>query len=291
MELRQLEYFIAVCEELHFTRAAEKLGLTQPSLSQQISLLEHEVGIKLFDRIGRRIAITESGSILLEHAYRVFHELSQAKAAIGELHGLERGALKVGALLTVVNTLLPQVLIDFHQLYPKIEIAVSGMRVDEIKKSILHNAIDIGIVYLPFEHPEIETISLRKEELVLAMSVHHPLAGQPIVPLHVLKDTAAILLPETYFIRRYLNELCRQEGFLPVPAIELTTLESILLMVQREMGVTVLAKSYLHSLCHGDLSIAKIDHPTMEMEIGIAYRRNKHLCSASREFIKMLQGK
>ena len=123
------------------------------------------------------------------------------------------------------------------------------------------------------------------------MSVHHPLAGQPIVPLHVLKDTAAILLPETYFIRQYLNELCRQEGFLPVPAIELTTLESILLMVQREMGVTVLAKSYLHSLCHADLSIAKIDHPAMEMEIGIAYRRNKHLCSASREFIKMLQGK
>ncbi|MBB4822989.1 DNA-binding transcriptional LysR family regulator [Sporosarcina luteola] len=289
MELRQLEYFIAVCEELHFTRAAEKLGMTQPSLSQQIGLLEHEMGMKLFDRIGRRIAIAEPGIILLEHAYRVFHEIEQAKAAISELHGLERGSLKVGALLTAVNTILPPTLIDFHRKYPSIEIAVSGMRTDDIKAALLHNAIDIGVVYLPVEHPDLETIPLWKEELVLAMSIHHPLAGQPAVPLAVLNQTAAILLPPTYFLRQYVDKLCQKEGFLPDPAIELTTLESILMMVKRGVGVTILAKSYLHSLQQSDLCIAQIDHPAMEMEIGIVYRRNKHLCSASREFIDMLK--
>ncbi|QTD40528.1 LysR family transcriptional regulator [Sporosarcina sp. Te-1] len=289
MELRQLEYFIAVCEELHFTRAAEKLGMTQPSLSQQIGLLEHEVGMKLFDRIGRKIAITESGTILLEHAYRVFHELSQAKEAIGELHGLERGSLKIGALLTVVNTLLPPTLIDFHQKYPNIELSVSGMRTDDIKSAILHNAIDMGIAYLPLEHPDIETISLQKEDLVLVMSNHHPLAGESVIPLNFLKQTASILLPETYYLRQYINRLCQQEGFLPVPAMELTTLESILTMVKRGVGVTILTKSYLDSLHQPDLCIAKIDHPAIEMEIGILYRKHKHLCSASREFIRILK--
>ena len=93
MELKQLEYFIAVCQEQHFTRAAEKLGIAQPSLSQQIRLLEHEIGTPLFDRIGKRTVITEAGKALLHHSYNVFHELSQAKAAISELQGLQRGTL------------------------------------------------------------------------------------------------------------------------------------------------------------------------------------------------------
>jgi len=85
MELKQLEYFMAVCKELHFTRAAEKLGIAQPSLSQQIRLIEHEIGTPLFDRLGKKIAITEAGKILQQYSYNVFHELLQAQSAISEL--------------------------------------------------------------------------------------------------------------------------------------------------------------------------------------------------------------
>src|SRR5690625_7225404 len=90
MELKQLEYFMILCEELNFTRAAERIGIAQPSLSQQIRLLEHEVGTPLFDRVKKKNFITEAGKALLHHSYNVFHELSQARAAISELEGLER---------------------------------------------------------------------------------------------------------------------------------------------------------------------------------------------------------
>src|SRR5690625_3033371 len=134
MELKQLEYFMVLCKELHFTRAAEKIGIAQPSLSQQIRLLEHEVGTPLFDRVGKKNVLTEAGKILLHHSYNIFHELSQARAAISELQGLERGTLKIGALLTVVNYLLPPTVIGFHNSYPNVDLSILGLRTGDIFK-------------------------------------------------------------------------------------------------------------------------------------------------------------
>ncbi len=110
IELRQLEYFLAVSKELHFTKAAEKLNISQPSLSQQIRALEHEVGMPLFDRIGKKISLTEAGKILLSHSKTIFHEVEQARSAIQDLNGLQYGSLTIGSLLTVVNYLLPPTL-------------------------------------------------------------------------------------------------------------------------------------------------------------------------------------
>ncbi|MGV2487897.1 UNVERIFIED_CONTAM: LysR family transcriptional regulator, partial [Bacillus mycoides] len=103
IELRQLEYFLAVSKELHFTKAAEKLNISQPSLSQQIRALEHEVGMPLFDRIGKKISLTEAGRVLLSHSKTIFHEVEQARSAIQDLNGLHHGSLTIGSLLTVVN--------------------------------------------------------------------------------------------------------------------------------------------------------------------------------------------
>src|SRR5690625_4827072 len=145
MELRQLEYFMAVCRELHFTRAAERLGIAQPTLSQQIRLLEHEIGTPLFDRSGKRTAMTEAGEILLRYSYNIFHELSQARDAISELQGLERGSLKIGSLLTAVDYLLPPVVMAFHRSYPNIELSISGLRTGDIYEGLLQNQLDLGI--------------------------------------------------------------------------------------------------------------------------------------------------
>ncbi len=98
MELRQLEYFMAICDELHFTRASEKLGITQPTLSHQIKALEDEVGVPLFDRIGKRIAITEAGSVLQHQCTQIFSHLKSALEEIQELKKIERGKIYIGAL-------------------------------------------------------------------------------------------------------------------------------------------------------------------------------------------------
>ncbi|WP_248924217.1 LysR family transcriptional regulator [Paenibacillus hamazuiensis] len=288
MELKQLEYFMAVCQELHFTRAAEKLGIAQPSLSQQIRLLEHEIGTPLFDRIGKRTVITEAGKMLLHHSYNVFHELSQARAAISELQGLKRGALKIGALLTVVNYLLPPTVIRFHQNYPNIELSVLGLRTGDIFDGLLQNELDLGIVYLPMEHDDLETIPLFKENLALAAPVDHPVSKEPFVTLEILKETPSVLLPSSYFLRQLINEQCRRLDFKPQRIMEMTTMESIVNMVAQGVGVTILPKGYLDYIGNKHIRTIPIQNPVLTTQIGLVYRKNKYLCAASRVFMEQL---
>lgn len=288
MELKQLEYFIVLCRELHFTRAAEKLGIAQPSLSQQIRLLEHEIGTPLFDRIGKKTVITEAGRTLLQHGYNVFHELSQARAAISELQGLERGTLKIGALLTVVNYLLPPTVIRFHRSYPNIELSVLGLRTGDIYDGLLQNELDLGVVFLPMEHDDLETIPLYNENLALAAPADHPVANEPFVTLDILKEVPSVLLPSTYFIRQLINEKCRSFEFAPKPVIEMTTIESIINMVSNGVGVTILSEAYLNYLDNKQIRIIPIQNPVLTTQIGIVYRKNKYLCAASRVFLEQL---
>ncbi|PWA05304.1 LysR family transcriptional regulator [Pueribacillus theae] len=288
MELKQLEYFIVLCRELHFTRAAEKLGIAQPSLSQQIRLLEHEIGTPLFDRIGKKTVITEAGRTLLQHGYNVFHELSQARAAISELQGLERGTLKIGALLTVVNYLLPPTVIRFHRSYPNIELSVLGLRTGDIYDGLLQNELDLGVVFLPMEHDDLETIPLYNENLALAAPADHPVAKEPFVTLDILKEVPSVLLPSTYFIRQLVNEKCRSFEFAPKPVIEMTTIESIINMVSNGVGVTILSEAYLNYLDNKQIRIIPIQNPVLTTQIGIVYRKNKYLCAASRVFLEQL---
>ncbi|WP_281886195.1 LysR family transcriptional regulator [Paenibacillus sp. YYML68] len=288
MELKQLEYFMTLSQELHFTRAAEKLGITQPSLSQQIRLLEHEVGMPLFDRIGKKTMLTEAGKALQHHGYNVFHELSQVRAVISELQGLKRGTLKIGALLTVVNYLLPPTVMGFHNRYPNIELSVLGLRTGEIYNGLLQNELDLGIVFLPMEHEELEAIPLYKEHLALAVCVDHPVAQASFVTLDILKETPSVLLPNTYFLRQIINEHCRSLAFTPQPVLEMTTMESIITMVSKGVGVTILPKAYLDYIDHPQIRTLRIQNPVLTTQIGLVYRKNKHLCAASRVFMEQL---
>lgn len=288
VELKQLEYFIVLCQELHFTRAAEKLGIAQPSLSQQIALLEHEVGMPLFNRIGKKNILTDAGKTLLQHSYNVFHEISQARAAISELQGLERGTLKIGSLLTVVNYLLPPTVIGFHNAYPNVELSVQGLRTGDIYKGLLQNKLDLGIVFLPLEHEDLEAIPIFKENLALAVPIDHPFAQKEFVTLQILNDTPSILLPETYFLRQVINEQCRSLNFTPKPVLEMTTMESIIQMVSKGVGVTILPKAYLDYIDNIHIKTIPIQDPVITTQIGIAYRKNKHLCAASHVFMEQL---
>src|SRR5699024_7371542 len=200
MELRQLEYFMAVCKELHFTRAAEQLNIAQPTLSQQIRSLEDEVGIPLFDRIGKKTVLTEAGKILLRHSEKIFFEMDQAQAELKDLHGLQRGKLVVGSLLTCVNYLLPPAILKFKQLYPNIELSILGMRAGKIERGLVENELDLGITFLPTDDEEMASIPLYSEELTLVVPLNHPLAHIKELELKELDHIPMILLPQNYYL-------------------------------------------------------------------------------------------
>lgn len=288
MELRQLEYFRAVCEEMHFTRAAEKLNIAQPTLSQQVKALEGEVGIPLFDRIGKKIALTEAGRILLKHSQQIFYELEQAKAAIGELNGLERGKLTIGSLLTSVNYLLPSVIMRFKQLYPNIELSVLGLRTGDILNGILENELDLGVTFLPVGDESLESIPLFNEELALAVPADHPLALESVANLQMIADFPLVLMPKSYYLRQLIDTCCQEIGLNIKPVLELTTLDSFIQMVAKGVGITVLPVPYLEDLNNQAIKMVRLASPVPKRKIGVVYRKDKFMCTATKTFMNEL---
>ncbi|AFU13067.1 LysR family transcriptional regulator [Bacillus thuringiensis serovar shandongiensis] len=289
IELRQLEYFLAVSKELHFTKAAEKLNISQPSLSQQIRALEHEVGMPLFDRIGKKISLTEAGKILLSHSKTIFHEVEQARSAIQDLNGLQYGSLTIGSLLTVVNYLLPPTLLHFNTLYPNIELSVLGLRTGEIREKLLQNELDIGITFLPVQDKEIVSIPLYKSELTLVIPIGHPLSELDHVSIKELQNYPLILLPKNFYLTELLTTYCQNFSFKPKPILEISTMESLIQMVSKGMGITVLPKPYIDFLQNENIQAIKIEDPTPTIDIGLIYRKDKYMCAATREFIEQLK--
>jgi len=288
MELRQLEYFMAVCKELHFTKAAEKLNIAQPTLSQQIRSLENQVGIPLFDRIGKKIALTEAGKILLDHTQRIFYEKEQAEAALRDLNGLGIGKLTIGSLFTCVHYLLSPSILKFNQLYPNIELSILGLRNGDIKKRLLENQLDLGITFLPAKEEDFEAIPLFTEELSLAVPMDHSFAVREEIEMKELENTSTILPPKNYYLRQLIDHSALEAGIELNPILEISPLESIIPTVAQGLGAAILPAPYLDILGNNQIRKVKVLNPTPKREIGFLYRKNKYMCTTTKTFISQV---
>jgi len=288
VERRLLTYFLMVCEELHFTRAAERLGISQPTLSHQIALLEHQVGTPLFTRIGKRTYLSEAGQLLRAHALRAVHELDMAQAAIDELRGLKRGRLRIGC---AGNHLLLSAIASFHARYPAIELSVQELATEETREGLLANRLDLGVVYLPLEDEQLRSVPLFDDELELAVKADHPLAGRASVPLGELREHPLALLQGKFLVRQFFDRYCEAEGFRVSPAVEMSTLESLLRMAEAGVGGAVLPRSYLETTsAPGPVRRIRLTGPAPKRTVGLVYRREERLRAAVSAFIAELSG-
>ncbi|MBU5672431.1 LysR family transcriptional regulator [Paenibacillus brevis] len=293
MEHRLLDYFLVLAEELHFTKAADRLGITQPTLSHQIKLLEQELGTPLFQRSGKKTYLTSAGSILMEHAQQVHHELTQARLKIGELSGLKRGRLRIGCS---GNHLLTESLISFHQLHPDIELTVMELATDETHEGLLTNRLDLGVVFLPLEDEQLMSRPLFNEELVFIISKHHKLASIPQITLPELRDVPLILFQQKFLARQLLDQACRQAGIALRPVIELSTMDSQIRMAEQGIGATILPASYAAITRSTGLAIIPLAPSAPRKEVGLVYKKSTFLDPALNQFIlhleaRYLQGK
>ncbi|MBM7566417.1 LysR family transcriptional regulator [Paenibacillus sacheonensis] len=286
MEFRQLDYFIATCEELHFTRASVKLGITQPSLSHQIKALEDELGVPLFDRIGKKIAITEAGMILYKQSKLALSNLSSAKEQIEELQQIERGTLSIGALPGELNQLVSTLLLDFHRDYPKVRIKIFG--VEDVMSRVLQNELDLAITILPLEDERIQTIPLYREQFYFVATAEHPYAGRAAINFEEILDVPIVMFPETHRCRQLVDRTCTTAGHKLLPLIETTTIDSLFGLVRSGAGGTVLSKTLLEMYDYDELIRIPIQNPALCREVGIIYLRDKYMGKASRGFIDLL---
>jgi len=287
LELRQLECFKTVCRELHFTRASEILGITQPTLSYQIKLLEDELGVPLFNRIGKKISMTAAGEILYKHCHTVFASLAGARQEIHEWQRSERGSLAVAALIGEINELVSRLLGEFYKAHPKLQFTLRGM--EDVTRPLILEELDFAVTILTEEDERFEQIPLYEEEFYLVTNQDHPLAGHSTVPFDEIRNQHVVMFPATHRCRQMIDSVCSVKGFQLHPRIETTTIESLLLLIGAGAGVSILSKTLLELYDTRDLKVIPLSNPSLRRKVGIIYLKSKYIGGAARAFIQLLQ--
>jgi DNA-binding transcriptional LysR family regulator len=248
MELRHLRYFIAVADELSFSRAAEKLHIAQPPLSQQIQALETELGVQLFDHKTRPLQITPAGQAFLEEAKTTLVALEQAVHRTQSIHQGQSGYLTVGFTSSIANGVLPNILRTFRQQYPEIKLILREANSAEQVQKLRDKQADIVFVYQNLsllEAHDLAVLPLLQEELVVVLPQKHPLATRSIMAVADLADEEFIMPLHQLVsgLSDQIYSLCTQAGFVPKVAQEAVFTITILGLVAGEMGISMLPTS------------------------------------------------
>lgn len=292
MDVRNLEVFLSVAKHLNFTRAGEEVNLAQPSVSVRIRQLENEVGLKLFEQLGKKIALTEAGLSLIPHARRVMAAVEDATQCIRELQGLERGSLRIGASTTPGMYLIPKAIASFKAQYPNIEIHLRIKDTQQVEVGILNNEFDFGFVGGHLVGDEVATLAWLVDQLVLIVPPDHNFARRKSVkPTQLLKQKF-ILREAGSATRATIVNYLQNSDVIIEPIMEMENPESVKKAVQSGLGIAFISRFAVETeLKAKSLVAVRVSGLDIRRELKIVYRKDKHLGRAAQTFIQMTQKK
>ncbi|MGB8010467.1 MAG: LysR substrate-binding domain-containing protein [Terriglobales bacterium] len=280
MEIAELRSFLALADELHFRKAAEKLFLSQPALSKQIRRLEDKAGGALFARTRRKVVLTETGKVLRPLAAKLVADAHSAMNLTREAADGRAGALNVGFGIAAVSEILPRTILRFQKAYPHIELRMRDMSTPSQVAALLDGTLDIGILRLPIAHAELQSISLFRERLVLAAPPS--VAYKPKEGLATMRKEPFIFLPRltSATFHDHVLGLCRRAGFTPHIVQEASEMFTILNFVRSGLGVSLVPSAAIRMNVPG-VRFHELRIPEAEWLIGTA----SHRLSEKRELI------
>ncbi|KAM3114665.1 LysR family transcriptional regulator [Phormidesmis sp. 146-33] len=273
MELRHLRYFVAVAEELHFNRAAERLHMAQPPLSQQIKQLEVELGVELFyRRTKRQVQLTEAGQVLLQATYRIFAQVEQAISDTQRAGRGETGTLVVGFTSTVVYDILPAILSQYREQFPNVHLVLQELTTTQQEEALQNHQIEVGFCHPPLKDDSLELETILQEPLVVALPETHPLVSETTISIHTLADESFVLFP------RYLGpglydqivSFCQQANFSPKVAQEAVQMQTIVGLVSAKMGIALVPAS-LQNLQRAGVIYKRLQDKIPQVEVGVVW--------------------
>jgi len=246
LDLRRMRYFLAVAEELSFSRAAERLHMAQPPLSYQIKQLEKDLGVLLFERTRRGVRLTDAGRLLFEEARRILIQLEQTARMVERVGSGAVGRLNLGFVPSASNEVLPPLLHRFRTRFPAVEILLQEMPPDDVVQRLHDSRVDVGFFYLPFADEALAFRPVSREVFVVALPEAHPLAARAEVELASLADEPFIL-PMRYKmpgLHMQVIELCRAAGFAPrAVQKDVWLIQTIVGLVAGGLGVALIPGS------------------------------------------------
>lgn len=240
-----MELFCKIADLKSFSRAAESLSLTQPTASGHIKNLEEEFGVRLFDRLGREVVLTEAGKILYDYAQRMIALRQEALDAMNEFAGAQRGTLRLGASSIPGDYLLPRVLGPFKKANPNVQIALKIEDSEVISQLVLEGSVDLGVVGAKLNDPRLVYENFAQDELVLVVPPDHPWAGRPSIPVKELRGQPFLRREEGSGTRSIVEERLAPLGLGPedlATIAELGSNEGIREAVKAGMGVSILSR-------------------------------------------------
>jgi len=289
MELTQLRSFLQIAQSGSMTRAADSLCLTQPAITQHIQALEHELGIKLFDRYPRGMRMTPAGELLRIYAQRCLASLEECRLAITELEAGHVGKLVIGAGVTTSIFVLPDWLRKFRSNYPDIEVIIRTGRSREILTLLKDGEIDLGIITTPVDHPHLSLQPLFVEDIILVVPPEHPFANESI-HTERLVEVPLILFPHGNGFRAYLDQALIQTGMPITVKMETDSVEAIKRFVEAGLGASFLPRSAVQEeLSRGTLAaIVLPDIAPLQRTTYLAYQSNRYQTFSVRHFLHLL---
>jgi len=287
MQLTQLAYFVAVAEEGSFTRAAERVGVAQPSLSQQVKALETDLGAQLVHRTRGQVGLTASGETLLPVARRMLADAETARREIRELAALGRGRVRLGATPSLCTGLLPAVLADYRRNYPGVDIVVHEGGSRDLQGELVQGALDLALVIDARldDDPQLATVPLLTEELVVISRHADPgPTRRARMSIAELKDVPLVMFRAGYDLRETTLTACRAAGFEPTFAIEGGEMDAVLEFVQAGLGVAVVPSTVVRDRFRA----TPISAPGLHRTVLLARRRGLEPPRAAQALIESL---
>ncbi|WP_076558535.1 cidABC operon transcriptional activator CidR [Salimicrobium flavidum] len=288
MDIRHLTYFIEVSRFESFTRAADHLFVTQPTISKMIKNLEEELGVELFDRSRKKLVLTDAGRAIADKAETIVKASENLKTELDDLIGLQKGHIRIGLPPILDAEAFIHILGEFHQLYPHItfELIENGTR--KIEEDILQENLDVGIAVLPTEEEEFNHFSFLQEELRVVVPPSHQLASRKRIDMKELEEELFIMFHKDFALHERIHDACRKAGFSPKTVSETSQWDFIGKMITSGLGISVLPWS-VAKLLKEDVRLLKVRNPVIEWDVAIIWGKNHYLSYATREWLRFTQ--
>jgi DNA-binding transcriptional LysR family regulator len=290
MEIDQIETFLAVGTYGGFHRAAAALRISQPAVSARIRALEDSLGVKLFARVGGSLSVSAAGKALRPHAEQLLRDVSRARQAVHELQPSSGGTLSVAAALSVCTYFLPDVMKDYQAANPKVMVSLRSGTSVQVLKMVLDGEAEVGVAR-SLNHPEVETITLRDDPLILVGHPKHPAAQRRRVRLEDVETMPLIFFDRGSSDWTLTQSLFRRVGQLPNTVLEVETIEAAKRMVERKLGLSFLPQiAVVHELRKGQLVAVEITNAeVLRRNLDVIYPRHRALTRDAQKLLELLQ--
>jgi DNA-binding transcriptional LysR family regulator len=290
MDLRQLEILKAVAETGSFTGAGRRLHVSQSAVSRQILLLESELNEPLFWRIKRKVKITPAGEALLQLAIRVFDDIKETTTSITETQEKLTGTVRLVGGMTVSLYVFPSLLREFRRLHPEVDVKVITGSAERLLRKLRAGAADLGLLTLPIDEPDLVTVPVMREELMLVAYPAHPLAKRGRVEPHDLVRQPFVLYEPGSNTRRVIDEFFIKEKIQPRIVMETENVEIIKAMVKSGIGITIISQQAVErEVKEGQLAACRLTGHTLVRETGWVYLKANRVPRKVEEMIRTLE--